>query len=119
MGKNGAIQLPILSHSLLRNNSTFIENPTGWSPLSNTRRIPAELRYHVTMLIPHGKLTPSTLRAIVEEFVTRDGTDHSSVERRVESVMGQLTSGEVELHFDQRSATINIVNVGNGTSSSG
>lgn len=37
-----------------------------------------------TIVVPHGKLTPPTLRAIVEEFVTRDGTDHSSVEERIE-----------------------------------
>ena len=29
------------------------------------------------MRIPHTTLAPATLRAIVQEFVTRDGTDHS------------------------------------------
>jgi uncharacterized protein YheU (UPF0270 family) len=32
-------------------------------------------------------LSPAALR---EEFVTRDGTDHSPVERRIEDVMCQL-----------------------------
>ncbi len=61
------------------------------------------------MLIPHSKLSPATLRAVVQEFVTRDGTDHSSVERRVESVLRQLESGRVELHFDGQTGTCNIV----------
>jgi uncharacterized protein YheU (UPF0270 family) len=30
-------------------------------------------------------LSPAALRAVVEEFVTRDGTDHTSVERRIEN----------------------------------
>ena len=61
------------------------------------------------MLIPHKQVTPSTLRAIVEEFVTRDGTDHSQAELRIESVLRQLDSGRAELHFDEVNETCNIV----------
>jgi uncharacterized protein YheU (UPF0270 family) len=63
------------------------------------------------MRIPHSKLSPVALRAVVQEFVTRDGTDHSSVERRIDSVLRQLVSGRVELHFDQLTETCNIVSV--------
>ena len=63
------------------------------------------------MRIPHTQLSPATLRAVVQEFVTRDGTDHSHVERRVENVMRQLEAGRVELHFDEQTATCNIVTV--------
>ena len=63
------------------------------------------------MRIPHAELSPATLRAIVEEFVTRDGTDHSPVERRIESVLRQLEAGQVELHFDDQTETCNIVPV--------
>jgi uncharacterized protein len=49
--------------------------------------------YADPMLIPHAQLSPAALRAMVEEFVTRDGTDHSSVERRVEKVLQQLGTG--------------------------
>ena len=38
-------------------------------------------------------LSPTALRAVVEEFVTRDGTDHSLVERRIEMVLRQLDAG--------------------------
>ena len=54
-------------------------------------------------------LSPKALRAVVEEFVTRDGTDHSSVERRIETVMCQLDAGIVELHFDDKTKTCNIM----------
>jgi len=61
------------------------------------------------MRIPHTLLSPVTLRAVVEEFVTRDGTDHSSVEQRIEKVMRQLDAGRVELHFDGKTETCNIL----------
>ncbi len=63
------------------------------------------------MQIPHAELPANTLEAIVVEFVTRDGTDHSPVDRRVESVMRQLDNGAAELHFDPESKTCNIVRV--------
>jgi hypothetical protein len=63
------------------------------------------------MRIPPTLLSPAALRAVVEEFVTRDGTDHSSVERRIETVMRQLDAGRVELHFDGKTETCNILPV--------
>ena len=69
------------------------------------------IRYADDMLIPHRSLTAATLRAVVEEFVTRDGTDHSYVQRRVEVVLRQLDSGQVALHFDDETATCNILPV--------
>ena len=63
------------------------------------------------MRIPPTLLSPAALRAIVEEFVTRDGTDHSSVERRIETVMRQFDAGRVELHFDGKTETCNILPV--------
>ena len=59
------------------------------------------------MRIPHLKLSPAALRAVVEEFVTRDGTDHSSVEQRIELVLLQLDVGSVELHFEHETETCN------------
>ena len=61
------------------------------------------------MRIPHLQLSPAALRAVVEEFVTRDGTDHSSVEQRIELVLHQLDIGSVELHFEQQTETCNIL----------
>jgi uncharacterized protein YheU (UPF0270 family) len=61
------------------------------------------------MRIPHSQIAPATLRNIVLEFVTRDGTDHSSIERRVEGVLRQLETGIVELHFESDTETCNIV----------
>jgi uncharacterized protein len=48
------------------------------------------------------------LRGVVAEFVTRDGTDHSPVEQRIEAVMRQLEEGLVEVHFDLDTASCSI-----------
>ena len=61
------------------------------------------------MHIPHKQLSPDALRAVVEEFVSRDGTDHSSVDDRIERVLHQLDVGSVELHFDQETETCSVV----------
>jgi len=63
------------------------------------------------MLIPHKQLSPAALRGIVEEFVSRDGTDHSSIERRIETVLRQLDAGRVELHFDAESKTCTVLRI--------
>lgn len=64
------------------------------------------------MRIPPELLSPKALRAVVRESVTRDGTDDSSVKRRIEAVMRQLAVGIVELHFDDETKTCNILPTG-------
>ena len=61
------------------------------------------------MLIPHEHLSPTALRGIVTEFVTRDGTDDTSVPDRIETVLRQLHSGQVVIHFDDETQTCNIL----------
>ena len=60
-----------------------------------------------------GQLSPEALRGLVEEFVTRDGTDYGAVEQSVEQkiaqVSAQLASGEARLVFDPYTQTTNIV----------
>lgn len=64
------------------------------------------------MQISHLLLSPSALRAVLEEFVSRDGTDHSDVEHRIETVRRQLDDGSAELHFEQATASCNILQRG-------
>ena len=73
------------------------------SRLSN-RQLPSTL----TPCASPPAASSATLRAIVEEFVTRDGTDHSSVERRIKKVLLQLNAGQAELYFDGKTQTCNI-----------
>ena len=61
------------------------------------------------MKIPFASLSPIALQEVIEEFVTRDGTDHSEVQQRMADILVQLENQEVELHFDQETGTCNIV----------
>ncbi len=58
-------------------------------------------------------LSPEALRGLVEEFVTRDGTDYGDVERSVDEkiaqLMAQLASGEARIVFDLEAETATIV----------
>ena len=42
--------------------------------------------------LPPDALSPEALRDLVEEFVTRDGTDYGAVERGVEEKVAQVTA---------------------------
>lgn len=65
------------------------------------------------MIIPHEQLSRDTLLNLIEEFVTRDGTDYGSVEMsledRVARVEARLNSGEVVILFSQNTGACNIV----------
>ena len=61
------------------------------------------------MLIPHSQLQPATLRSVVLEFVTRDGTDHSNVECRIQQILAQLAEQQVVIDFDAATQSCNIV----------
>jgi hypothetical protein len=58
-------------------------------------------------------LSPGALRGLVEEFVSREGTDYGHADRALESkvadVFRQLESGEARIVFDLESETASIV----------
>jgi hypothetical protein len=64
------------------------------------------------MEIPPSLLAPSTLRAVIEEFVTREGTDYGdrvySLEEKVAQVEAQLLRGEVRLLFDPETESVTL-----------
>lgn len=67
------------------------------------------------MIIPHRALNQDTLRAVIEEFVSREGTDYGlevSLDGKVQAVMRQLKEGLVCVVFDPQSETCDIVSVG-------
>ena len=59
------------------------------------------------------QLSPGALRGLVEEFVTREGTDYGggdwSLEDKVAQVFRQLNSGEARIVFDLESESASIV----------
>jgi len=65
------------------------------------------------MIIPFDKLSPEALQTLIEEFVTRDGTDtgyeQKSFENDVGMVKRQLKRGDAVIVYDQNIKTSNIV----------
>jgi len=63
--------------------------------------------------VPHTELAPVTLRAVVESFVLREGTDYGaqdvSFERKVADVMRQLERREAIIVYDPGTDSIDIV----------
>ena len=64
------------------------------------------------MIIPYKEIAPETLNNLIEEFVTRDGTDNGydeTLERKVERIFNQLKQGEAVVVFDPNLESVNIV----------
>lgn len=65
------------------------------------------------MIIPHWKLSAEALRGVIEEFVTREGTDYAGVSvplsAKVEQVRRQLEGGQAVLVYDAETQSCNVI----------
>ena len=61
------------------------------------------------MRIPIDQLNPDTLREVVAEFVTRDGTDLTDAKTKIDQVLRALRAGRAELHYDEEEETTTII----------
>lgn len=63
--------------------------------------------------IPWSNLEAATLRRMLEEIVTRDGTDYGAVEvdigRRIEQAMQALRQGRAQLVWDEATETASLL----------
>jgi len=63
-------------------------------------------------IIPVKKLSAAALKGVIEEFVTRRGTDYGAVEAaletKVKQVKNRLKDGSAVLVFDDETETTNI-----------
>ncbi len=63
------------------------------------------------MEIPYARLEPEILKRVIEEFVTREGTDYGqeyTLDDKITQVMKQLQSGHAKILFDQETETCTI-----------
>jgi uncharacterized protein len=69
--------------------------------------------HHKGIIIPHDRLSPTALSGLVEEFVTRNGTDtgytDGSLEASIEMVIRELNRGEAFIVYDEATLSANIV----------
>ena len=63
--------------------------------------------------VPPGAVSPEALRGVIEEYVTRAGTDYGvsekTLEEKLADVERQLASGDAIIVFDVDTGTTNIV----------
>jgi len=64
------------------------------------------------MDIPFKELESETLTSIIEEFISREGTDYGlqeySLDQKVQQVMKQLQRGEIVVTFDPESQSCDL-----------
>ncbi len=65
------------------------------------------------MIVPYTELAGDTLRAVIEAFVLREGTDYGArefdLEEKVAHVRSQLERGIAQIIYDPESESIDIV----------
>ena len=63
--------------------------------------------------VPHSELAPATLRAVIESFVLREGTDYgardATFDSKVADVMRQLERREAVIIYDPGTDSVDIV----------
>ena len=64
------------------------------------------------MIIPYKELARKTLNNLIEEFVTRDGTDNGydqDVNIKIERVFSLLKKGDIVIVYNANLESVNIV----------
>jgi uncharacterized protein YheU (UPF0270 family) len=60
-------------------------------------------------IVPHRKLSAEALAAVIDEYVTRDGTELTDAAPKRHAVMQALESGKLVLAYDSESDSCNIL----------
>jgi uncharacterized protein YheU (UPF0270 family) len=64
------------------------------------------------VVVPHTELGAELLRAVIESFVLREGTDYGerefSLDQKVARVIRQLERGEAQIVFDPQTESVDI-----------
>jgi hypothetical protein len=66
--------------------------------------------------VPHTTLASDTLRAVIESFILREGTDYGMRELSLDDKVGRLIRllerGEARIVFDPQTETVDVVMAG-------
>jgi len=65
------------------------------------------------MIIPYQQLSHEALIGLIEEYITRDGTDYGeqeiALDHKVKQIERQLASGDVVIVFDPASESVSLL----------
>jgi len=102
-----------------RQKIAMVEQEVGRNPsVNNTEEVTIEYeRQDDTaeegVVVPHDRISPDTLRKMVEDFVTRDWSELTdagrTLDEKIEQVIQQLEDGKVKVVFDLTTKTCNII----------
>jgi uncharacterized protein YheU (UPF0270 family) len=74
---------------------------------------PIDVEESAPVRVAPDQLEPDTLRAVIESFVLREGTDYGlhevSLEDKVAQVLRQVHRGEAHITFDPGTASVTLV----------
>jgi uncharacterized protein len=66
------------------------------------------------MIIPYKQISSDALRGLIEEYITREGTDYGEqeflLEQKVAQIEQHLNRGEVVVVFDIATETVSLLN---------
>src|SRR5215213_5296141 len=90
-----------------------------WRAMQNKREPTVELELEhsgeeiASIRVAPDDLEPDTLRAVIESFVLREGTDYgrheTSLDAKVAQVLIQLRRGQAHITFDSATESVNVV----------
>jgi uncharacterized protein YheU (UPF0270 family) len=64
--------------------------------------------------IPFDQLSKDALQGVIEEYISREGTDYGhiefSFEQKCEQVLSLIRSAKAQIVFDHQSQTVSIIN---------
>ena len=65
------------------------------------------------MDIPYTEISEEALKAIIQEYITREGTEYGikeySFEQKIVQIKQQLLKGDIKINFDDETQTCNLV----------
>lgn len=65
------------------------------------------------MIIPHQQISADALQGLIEEFITREGTDYgwdeSPLATKVAQVKRQIDAGDVVIVFDPATESVSLL----------
>lgn len=62
-----------------------------------------------SMIVPHEKLSHDALDSVIEEYVTRDGTELSEASAKIDQVRDGLRRGILVLVYDPETESCNVL----------
>ncbi len=67
------------------------------------------------MIIPHHELSRDALTSVIEEFVTRDGTELTDAATKAAAIRRGLESGKLAIVYDATSESCSILPIEDAT----